>query len=57
VKRFKLEWLDLPGREPSWFDTREELDAHVRFIKSCPVDDGPVRLRVTEFSPAKVELL
>jgi hypothetical protein len=53
--RFKLEFRDLPGSEPMWFDTREELDATVDFLRACPVDDGPVRLRITELGVLRTE--
>lgn len=55
MKRFK--WVDCPDQEPSWFDTREELDRWVEFLKACPVDDGPLRLRITEFSATKTEVV
>jgi hypothetical protein len=54
-RRFKLEWIDLPGTEPFWFNTREELEEHVRFLKSVPLDDGPIRLRITEYGVTRVE--
>jgi hypothetical protein len=57
VKRYKLEMLGVPGAEPMWFDSRKELVATVVFMKDCPVDDGPIRLQVTEFSQTKVEVL
>ena len=57
VRRFKLEMLGVPGAEPMWFDSRKELDAMVVFMKGCPVSDGPVLLRVTEFSQTKTELV
>lgn len=54
-RRFKLEFVDLPDKDPLWFDDQESLDAMIEFTLSCPVDDGPVRLRVTEMSEQKVE--
>lgn len=53
--RFKLEFEDLPNKEPFWFDTRSDLNSFVKFIKGCPVDDGPVKLKITEFGTKKVE--
>jgi hypothetical protein len=53
--RFKLEFLDLPDSDPVWFDTREDLDSTVELLRGCPIDDGPVRLRITEYAEHKVE--
>jgi hypothetical protein len=55
MRRFKVEFLSVPNAEPLWFDTREELDRSVAFMKSCPVDDGPLRLRITEYGVTKTE--
>ena len=57
MRRFKVEYVNLPDSEPLWFDTRDEVDSLVRFTKSCPVDDGPVKLRITEFAQVKVEIV
>jgi len=53
--RYKLEFVDLPNSEPEWFDSKEDLDATVAFLKSCPCDDGEVHLRITEYGAMKVE--
>lgn len=57
TKRFKLEFVDLPGAEPLWFETREDLDQTVTLLMGCPIDDGPLRLRVTEFGVVRSSLL
>jgi len=56
-KRFKVEFVDLPNADPFWFDTQKEVDDWVRFLKDCPVDDGPTRVRVTEFSVTKTVVI
>jgi hypothetical protein len=53
--RIKVEWLNLPNSEPAWFDTEEELQSHLELIRGCPVDDGPIRLRITRFATASIE--
>ncbi len=55
--RFKLEFLDLPDSDPVWFDTREDLDSTLALLKGCPIDDGPVRLRVTDYEAVRTETL
>jgi hypothetical protein len=57
MPRFKLEFVDLPGSEPEWFDSEEDLEATVEFLKSCPVDDGPVRLKVTRYDESEVKIV
>ena len=57
MPRYKLDFLNLPGTEPIWFDNREELDLHVELLTSCPVDDGPVLLRIIEYNPGKMEVV
>ena len=52
-RRFKLEFTDLPKKEPFWFDTQEELDAMTQFLESCPID-GPLELKITEYGESKV---
>lgn len=54
MKRFKLEILNGPTREPFWFDTQEDLDAMITLLKSASVSDGPIRLRITEFKAVRV---
>jgi len=55
--RFLLAFIDFPEHEPMRFDTRKEADAWVSFLKNCPVDDGPVRLRLTEVAEVSEEIL
>lgn len=56
ARRFKLEWVDPSHPEGTlWFDTREALDAALALIRGCQVDDGPVRLRVTEYGVVHTE--
>lgn len=55
--RFKLEIMNLPNADATWFDTREELDSHVKFLQECPVDDGPIRLKITEYGIVKEVVL
>lgn len=55
--RFVLAFIDFPDNEPMRFSTRKEADAWVSFLKNTPVDDGPVRLRLTEIAEVSEEIL
>jgi len=53
--RFKVEYLGKHSHlKPDWYETKEDLEASLEFMKSCPIDDGPVEVRITEFSPTSV---
>jgi hypothetical protein len=55
MKRFKLEYLDRPDAKPLWFNTKREMDQMVDLIRGCPVEDGPIRLRLTTFEAVHIE--
>jgi hypothetical protein len=57
TKRFKIEYVDHPEAEQYWFDTREEAENWVKFIKSVPLTDDQgndiesPKVRIIEFAP------
>jgi hypothetical protein len=55
--RCKLEFLDHPDQKPSWFDSRAEAERSARFLLGCPIEGPPLRLRLTEYGPTKIETL
>ena len=52
-QRVKVEWEDLPGAEPFWFDSEKEAEEWVEFLKSFPLDDGPARFKITVYGKTK----
>lgn len=52
---FLLEFLDDPAPEAIRFDTEEDLNATLNLLRGCPVDDGPVRIRVTRLGVVSQE--
>lgn len=66
MKRFKLELVYTMANNGvrttrttfgGWFDEREHLDASVNFMRACPLDNGEMKFRITEYgmAPIKVE--
>ena len=56
-RRWSVEFVGLLNSEPMWFDDEQEKDRFIQFIQSAPVDDGPVKLRVTEYGEVKSEIV
>ena len=57
MKRYLLEYVDKPEAESLWFDSKFDLDRVLDLIRGCPVDDGPIKLRVTTFEATYIEML
>ena len=57
---FRVEFVGVtpkPGDRPLEFETQAELDQWLTFIRGCPVDDGPVQLRITEVQPVTTRVV
>jgi hypothetical protein len=52
-QRVKVEWVNLPGAEPYWFDTEKEAEDWVAWMQSFPLDDGPARFKITVYGKTK----
>ena len=67
--RFKLEIVHTVSNEDTgvkktrttlvgWYDSREELNKSVTFMRGCPLNDGVVNFRVSEYGDTpRVEMV
>jgi len=56
MKLFRVEYLDLTGKEPEWFNSVEHLNRFLALVEGCQINDGPARLRISTFELTHVEL-
>ncbi len=52
--RYKLEFQGRTDVKPMFFDDTDELDAMVELFQSCPTDDVPVKLKITEYRAKRI---
>lgn len=59
TKRYKLEIVAPNGHVylVGWFGNKNDVYSRVKFIRRCPIDNGPIKLQMTEYNSIKpVEL-